>query len=90
MAKTTWPDGEPRRGPNDNGSVGGVAPDGHALRHSDGWESPPSLGWLTPATALSPRWTPIGPGSAPWNSRKAARTLGQAAGGKPPKGKSAR
>lgn len=70
-----------------NGSVGGSAPDGHALRRSEGWESPPSLSWLKgPAAVSNPQgtaYTAFGPGSALWASRNAARTLGQAGGGKP-------
>jgi hypothetical protein len=46
MANRTWPDGEPRRGPNDTGSVGG-SKDGRALRHADGTEpAPQNFGWL--------------------------------------------
>jgi hypothetical protein len=65
---------------NDNGTVGGVAPDGHALRRASGWESPPSLGYL-PSKPANPQgdsqYTKIGPGTAIWNSRNAAKTLGR-------------
>ena len=41
-----WPDGEPRRGQNDTGNVGGLK-DGRALRHADNTEPPPqNFGWL--------------------------------------------
>ena len=54
-----------------NGSVGGTK-DGHAVRRADGWESPPSLGWLKgPAAESDPRgtgWTAYGPNSAGWGA----------------------
>jgi hypothetical protein len=72
---------------NDTGSVGLLAPDGHALNRSDGWESLPSLGWLSgPAAKSDPQggaYTKIGPNSAIWNSRNAAKTLGDTRGRKP-------
>jgi hypothetical protein len=41
-----WPDGEPRRGPNDTGNVGGLK-DGRALRHADNTEpAAQNFGWL--------------------------------------------
>jgi hypothetical protein len=47
MANSTFPDGTPRRGPDDMGSVGGVAPNGQAIRHADGTQPPPErLGGL--------------------------------------------
>jgi hypothetical protein len=83
MAQSTFPDGEPR---SPGGSVGGTK-DGHAVRRADGWESPPSIGWLTgPAAESNPlgtAYTKIGPNSAIWNSRTAAKTLGDQGRGKP-------
>lgn len=64
-----------------NGSAGGTK-DGHAVRRVDGWSNSdtPSLGWLSgPAAESNPQgtaYTKIGPNSAIWNSRNAARTLG--------------
>jgi hypothetical protein len=79
MAKTTWPDGEPRRGPNDTGSVGGLK-DGRALRHADGTEpNRQNFGFLDdvkgviggPNRAANPGAN-IGPSSALWRKPAAA------------------
>jgi hypothetical protein len=76
MARTTWPDGEPRLGPDDLGSVGGLK-NGHASRRADGWENSdaPSIGWLdgTAAAKSDPQgtaYTPIGPGSSAWSANR--------------------
>lgn len=82
-----WPDGTPRNAQ----PLGSEVPmrDGHALRRADGWESPPSLGWLTgPAAVTDPQgtgYTKFGPGTAIWNSRKAAKTLGDQKGSRKPR-----
>jgi hypothetical protein len=63
MAKTTWLDGEPRRGPDDMGGAGGTV-NGRALRHSAGTEPPAqNLGRLngTPAAKFNVEGTPYTP-----------------------------
>jgi hypothetical protein len=76
-----FPDGTPRLGPNDTGSVGGNT-NGYATRRVDGWsnQDTPSLGWIpnSPVNPAGGNYEAIGPGSARWASRSAARTLGQA------------
>jgi hypothetical protein len=78
-----WPDGTPRRGANDAGSVGGTAPDGHALRHSDGTEPPAeNFGWLNGVAGVignPSRGGPevrIGPGSPVWDRAPPKFTTG--------------
>jgi hypothetical protein len=89
MAQRTWPDGTPRRGPDDMGSVGGVAPNGQAVRHADGLEPPrENFGWLngSPAAKSDPQgtpYTPIGPGSKVWGTPQGKFTTGMQRGGKP-------
>jgi hypothetical protein len=79
MAQRTWPDGEPRRSEGDPGSVGGVAPDGSARRHTVETEpAPQNFGWLSgvkgvvggPNRAANGEGVNVGPSSTHW--RKAA------------------
>ena len=69
-----------------NGSAGGVK-DGVGVRRADRWQNSdvPSLGWLpeTPVQPAGGAYQAIGPGSAAWASRNAARTLGDQGRGKP-------
>jgi hypothetical protein len=74
MEKTTWPDGEPRRSPDDTGSVGGLK-DGRAIRHAAGTEPPQqNMGWLDnvrgvvggPNRAANGPGVNVGPSSAIW------------------------
>jgi hypothetical protein len=71
-SNTYWPDGTPRRSPNDNGSVGGLK-DGRALRHTPETEpATENMGWLnnTGAAVSNPQGTPytkIGPGTPVWD-----------------------
>jgi hypothetical protein len=87
-SNTSWPDGTPRRGPNDPGSVGGLK-DGRALRHADNTEPPrENFGWLngSPAAKSDPQgtpYTPIGPGSKVWGAPQGRFTTGMQRGGKP-------
>jgi hypothetical protein len=71
-----WPDGEPRLGPNDMGSAGGVK-DGHAVRRADGYSNSDTaaLGWLPAGAAegkggVGTGWTKIGPNSSAWSTAK--------------------
>jgi hypothetical protein len=88
MTRTTWPDGEPRLGPNDMGSVGGLK-DGRALRHADGTEPPAeNFGWLngTPAAKSDPQgtsYTPIGKGTRAWDAPAPKFTTGDQRNRKP-------
>jgi hypothetical protein len=84
MANTTWPDGEPRRGPNDTGSVGGLK-DGRALRHADGTEpNQQNFGWLDgvkgviggPNRAANGPGVNIGPSSPHWRKPAGPYTVG--------------
>jgi hypothetical protein len=87
MASKTRSDGTPRLSADNPGSAGGVK-DGYAVRRADGWESPPSLGWLKSKPADpqgDSQYTKIGPRTALWENRNAAKTLGQAQRRKPPR-----
>jgi hypothetical protein len=84
MTRTTWPDGEPRLGPNDMGSAGGLK-DGRALRHADGTEPlPQNFGFLngTPAAKTDPQGTPYSPIDLRAGGPKTF-TIGMQRGGKP-------
>jgi hypothetical protein len=81
MASDKWPDGEPRRGANDPGSVG--VP-GNTLRHAAGTEpATQNLGWLNgvkgviggPNRADNPGVN-IGPSSALWRKPAGKFTTG--------------
>ena len=81
MAKTTWPDGEPRRSPGDMGSVN--VP-GNSLRHAAGTEpAQQNMGWLNgvkgvvggPNRATNPEIN-IGPSSAVWRKPAGKFTTG--------------
>lgn len=85
-----YPDGTPRLGPNDMGSVGGVK-DGRALRHADNTEPPPqNFGWLDgvkgvlggPNRAANASVN-IGPSGPLWRKPAGKFTTGMQRNGKP-------